>query len=135
MTERLETETVVDGRYRVLNRVGSGGMADVYCAQDLQLGRKVALKILYRRFAEDREFVERFRREASSAAGLQHQHVVSVYDRGEYDGTYYIAMEYLEGRSLKQLIEEGLTPTAASTLIPRLIRSRSDAPSTYSMAM
>jgi serine/threonine-protein kinase len=81
-------------------------MAEVYCAQDLQLGRKVALKILYRRFAEDGEFVERFRREASSAAGLQHQHVVAVYDRGEYDGTYYIAMEYLEGRSLKTIIQQ-----------------------------
>jgi serine/threonine-protein kinase len=66
----------------------------------------VALKILYRRFAEDGEFVERFRREASSAAGLQHQHVVSVYDRGEYDGTYYIAMEYLEGRSLKTIVQQ-----------------------------
>ena len=106
MTERLDTETIVDGRYRILHRVGSGGMAEVYCAQDLQLGRKVALKILYRRFAEDREFVERFRREASSAAGLQHPNVVSVYDRGEYDGTYYIAMEYLEGRSLKDIIRE-----------------------------
>ena len=106
MTERLEAETVVDGRYRVLSRLGSGGMAEVYCAQDLQLGRKVALKVLYRRFAEDSEFVERFRREASSAAGLQHQHVVAVYDRGEYDGTYYIAMEYLEGRSLKTIVQQ-----------------------------
>jgi serine/threonine-protein kinase len=125
VTERLETETVVDGRYRVLNRVGSGGMADVYCAQDLQLGRKVALKILYRRFAEDREFVERFRREASSAAGLQHQHVVSVYDRGEYDGTYYIAMEYLEGRSLKTIIREEapLDPDRAVDLVIQVLRA------------
>ena len=73
-------------------------MADVYLALDQQLGRKVALKVLYRPFAEDPEFVERFRREASAAAGLQHQHVVSVYDRGEWEGTYYIAMEYLEGQ-------------------------------------
>jgi serine/threonine-protein kinase len=125
MTERLDTETVVDGRYRVLSRVGSGGMAEVYCAQDLQLGRKVALKILYRRFAEDREFVERFRREASSAAGLQHQHVVSVYDRGEYDGTYYIAMEYLEGRSLKTIIREEapLEPDRAVDLAIQILRA------------
>jgi beta-lactam-binding protein with PASTA domain/tRNA A-37 threonylcarbamoyl transferase component Bud32 len=125
MTERLDTETVVDGRYRVLRRVGSGGMADVYCAQDLQLRRKVALKILYRRFAEDREFVERFRREASSAAGLQHQHVVSVYDRGEYDGTYYIAMEYLEGRSLKTIIREEapLDPDRAIELVIQILRA------------
>jgi eukaryotic-like serine/threonine-protein kinase len=125
VTERLDTETVVDGRYRVLHRVGSGGMAEVYCAQDLQLGRKVALKVLYRRFAEDHEFVERFRREASSAAGLQHQHVVSVYDRGEYDGTYYIAMEYLDGRSLKTVIrEEGpLAPDRAIDLTIQVLRA------------
>jgi serine/threonine-protein kinase len=127
VTERLEAETVVDGRYRVLHRLGSGGMADVYVAQDLQLGRKVALKILYRRFAEDSEFVERFRREASSAAGLQHQHVVSVYDRGEYDGTYYIAMEYLEGRSLKTIVQQEapLDPDRAIDLtiqVPRAAR-------------
>jgi beta-lactam-binding protein with PASTA domain/tRNA A-37 threonylcarbamoyl transferase component Bud32 len=125
VTERLDAETVVDGRYRVLHRVGSGGMAEVYCAQDLQLGRKVALKILYRRFAEDGEFVERFRREASSAAGLQHQHVVSVYDRGEYDGTYYIAMEYLDGRSLKRIIQEEapLHPDRAIDLTIQVLRA------------
>jgi len=125
VTERLEAETVVDGRYRVLHRLGSGGMADVYVAQDLQLGRKVALKILYRRFAEDSEFVERFRREASSAAGLQHQHVVSVYDRGEYDGTYYIAMEYLEGRSLKTIVQQEapLDPDRAIDLTIQVLRA------------
>jgi eukaryotic-like serine/threonine-protein kinase len=125
VTERLEAETVVDGRYRVLHRLGSGGMAEVYCAQDLQLGRKVALKILYRRFAEDGEFVERFRREASSAAGLQHQHVVAVYDRGEYDGTYYIAMEYLEGRSLKTIVQQEapLDPDRAIDLIIQVLRA------------
>ena len=125
MTERLEAETVVDGRYRVLHRLGSGGMAEVYCAQDLQLGRKVALKILYRRFAEDSEFVERFRREASSAAGLQHQHVVAVYDRGEYDGTYYIAMEYLEGRSLKTIVQQEapLDPDRAIDLTIQVLRA------------
>jgi serine/threonine-protein kinase len=98
--------TVIDGRYRVLSRLGSGGMADVFLAEDQQLGRKVAVKLLHRRFSEDPDFVERFRREAQSAAGLQHPNVVSVYDRGAYDGTYYIAMEYLPGRSLKQLIRQ-----------------------------
>ena len=96
MTEVAE-DTMIDGRYRVLRRIGAGGMADVYCAEDTHLGRKVALKLLHRRFAQDQEFVERFRREASSAAGLQHPNVVGVYDRGEFDGTYYIAMEYCEG--------------------------------------
>jgi eukaryotic-like serine/threonine-protein kinase len=98
--------TVVDGRYLIKDRIGSGGMADVYCAEDSQLGRDVALKVLHRRFARDREFVERFRREASAAAGLQHPNVVSVFDRGEHDGTYYIAMENLHGRTLKELIRE-----------------------------
>jgi serine/threonine-protein kinase len=97
---------VVDGRYTIERRLGSGGMADVYCAADSQLGRQIALKVLHRRFALDREFVERFRREASAAAGLQHPNVVGVFDRGEYDGTYYIAMEYLPGRTLKDLIRE-----------------------------
>ena len=99
-------ETMVDGRYRVLSRLGSGGMADVYCAEDTHLGRQVALKVLYRRFAQDAEFVERFKREAQSAAGLTHPNVVNVFDRGEHDGTYYIAMEYLPGRTLKEVIGE-----------------------------
>ena len=98
--------TLIDGRYRILSRLGSGGMADVFCAQDQQLGRQIALKLLHRRFSEDPGFVERFRREAQSAAGLQHPNVVSVYDRGDYEGIYYIAMEYLPGRSLKQVIRE-----------------------------
>ncbi len=108
--------TIIDGRYRVLHRVGSGGMADVVCAEDLQLGRKVAIKLLHRRFAQDEEFVERFRREASSAAGLQHPHVVAVYDRGAWDDTYYIAMEYLEGRTLKKLVQDE-APLAADRAI------------------
>src|SRR5947199_8978149 len=98
--------TLVDGRYRIERRLGSGGMADVYCAADSQLGRDVAIKVLHRRFAQDQEFVERFRREASAAAGLQHPNVVGVFDRGEYDGTYYIAMEYLRGRTLKDVIAQ-----------------------------
>ena len=102
----LAPGTIVDDRYRIVSRLGAGGMADVFLVEDEQLGRKVALKLLYQRFAEDPGFVERFRREAQAAAGLQHPNVVSVYDRGSFDGTYYIAMEYLPGRSLKQLIRE-----------------------------
>src|SRR3954470_7245354 len=126
MTDLPETtSTIIDGRYRVLQRVGSGGMADVVCAEDLQLGRKVAIKLLHRRFAEDAEFVERFRREASSAAGLQHPNVVSVYDRGAWDGTYYIAMEFLEGRTLKRLIldEAPLDPARAIDLTTQILRA------------
>jgi beta-lactam-binding protein with PASTA domain/predicted Ser/Thr protein kinase len=121
MTDVPETSTIIDGRYRVLHRVGSGGMADVVCAEDLQLGRNVAIKLLHRRFAADEEFVERFRREASSAAGLQHPHVVAVYDRGAWDGTYYIAMEYLEGRTLKKLVQEE-APLAAPRAIDLTIQ-------------
>jgi serine/threonine-protein kinase len=88
-------------------------MADVWLADDTHLQRRVALKVLHKRFAQDREFVERFRREAESAAGLQHPNIVSVFDRGDVDGTYYIAMQLLEGRSLKELIDAGLTPEQA----------------------
>jgi eukaryotic-like serine/threonine-protein kinase len=103
MTE-VATGALVDGRYKILRRIGSGGMADVYAAEDTHLGREVALKVLHRRFAQDQEFVERFRREAKAAAGLSHPNVVGVFDRGEHEGTYYIAMEYLTGRTLKEIV-------------------------------
>ncbi|HEV7772009.1 MAG TPA: Stk1 family PASTA domain-containing Ser/Thr kinase [Conexibacter sp.] len=121
----IPPDALIDGRYKVLTRLGSGGMADVYCAEDQQLGRKVALKLLHRRFAEDAEFVERFRREASSAAGLQHPNVVSVYDRGEWDGTYYIAMEYLPGRSLKDVIrqEAPIDPVRAIDITVQILKA------------
>ncbi len=121
----LVTGTLIDGRYRVLSRLGAGGMADVFLAEDQQLGRKVALKLLHRRFAEDPGFVERFRREAQAAAGLQHPNVVSVYDRGGYDGTYYIAMEYLPGRSLKQLVrlEAPIDPLRAIDITIQILKA------------
>jgi beta-lactam-binding protein with PASTA domain/predicted Ser/Thr protein kinase len=121
----IAQDHVVDGRYRLVSRLGSGGMADVWCAEDLQLGRRVALKLLHRRFAEDAEFVERFRREASSAAGLQHPNVVSVYDRGEFDGTYYIAMEFLDGITLKDLVRRDgpLDPARAIDLAIQVLRA------------
>jgi beta-lactam-binding protein with PASTA domain len=96
--------TVFDGRYRIIRKLGAGGMADVYLAEDQELGRRVAIKILNDRHAADDSFVERFRREAKNAAGLSHPNIVSIYDRGEAEGTYYIAMEFLDGRSLKELI-------------------------------
>src|SRR5919197_4327613 len=95
---------VFDGRYRIIRKLGTGGMANVYLAEDEELGRRVAIKILDERHAQDEQFVERFRREAKNAAGLSHPSIVSIYDRGEAEGTYYIAMEYLDGRSLKELI-------------------------------
>ena len=96
--------TLFDGRYRIMRKLGSGGMADVYLAEDEELGRRVAIKILNDKYAPDDQFVERFRREAKNAAGLSHPNIVSIYDRGEAEGTYYIAMEYLDGRSLKELV-------------------------------
>jgi serine/threonine-protein kinase len=119
----VEAGTIIDGRYRVSARLGSGGMADVYLAQDTLLGRQVALKLLHHRFAEDQEFVERFRREASSAAGLSHPNVVAVFDRGEWDGTYYIAMEYLPGRSLKAVVREhgALSPQDATDIVVQIL--------------
>ncbi len=119
----VAADTMIDGRYRVLEKIGAGGMADVYCAEDTHLGRKVALKLLHSRFAQDQSFVERFRREASSAAGLQHPNVVGVYDRGEFDDTYYIAMEYCEGESLKQVIvrEAPLDPARAIAIIKQML--------------
>jgi beta-lactam-binding protein with PASTA domain len=117
--------STIDGRYRVLSRIGAGGMADVYLAQDEQLGREVAVKLLHRRFSEDPAFVERFRREAQAAASLQHPNVVSVFDRGSFDGTYYIAMEHLPGRSLKQLIREEapLEPGRAVDLTVQILKA------------
>jgi eukaryotic-like serine/threonine-protein kinase len=121
----IEPGTTIDGRYTVRSRIGSGGMADVYLAEDQLLGRQVAVKVLQHRFAEDQEFVERFRREASSAAGLSHPNVVAIFDRGEWDGTYYIAMEYLPGRSLKAIVREGgpMEPASAIEIVIQILRA------------
>jgi serine/threonine-protein kinase len=121
----VEPETIIDGRYRVISRLGSGGMADVYLAEDQLLGRQLAVKLLHHHFAEDQEFVERFRREASSAAGLSHPNIVAIFDRGEWNGTYYIAMEYVAGRSLKTVVREqgALDPAAAIDIVTQVLRA------------
>jgi beta-lactam-binding protein with PASTA domain/predicted Ser/Thr protein kinase len=121
----IDPGTIVDGRYRVISRLGSGGMADVYLAQDQLLGREVAVKVLHHHFAEDHEFVERFRREASSAAALSHPNIVGIFDRGEWDGTYYIAMEYVAGRSLKTIVREQgpLDPATAIDIVIQILRA------------
>ncbi len=121
----VEPDTIIDGRYRVLSRLGSGGMADVYLAEDQLLGRRLAVKVLHHHFAEDQEFVERFRREASSAAGLSHPNIVGIFDRGEWDGTYYIAMEYVPGRSLKALVREQgpLHPVVAIDIVTQILQA------------
>jgi len=117
-------DSLLDGRYRVVKKLGTGGMANVYLAEDQELGRRVAIKLLDERHAQDEQFVERFRREAESAAGLSHPNVVSIYDRGEAEGTYYIAMEYLEGKTLKELlVARGPTPVRVAIDYTRQILS------------
>jgi eukaryotic-like serine/threonine-protein kinase len=112
---------VVDTRYRAIELLGSGGMAEVYLAHDAVLDRDVALKVLSRRYADDDEVIERFRSEARSAAALSHPNIVSIYDRGETeDGTYYIVMEYVAGGILSErILRVGPfpTPTAAAVAI------------------
>jgi serine/threonine-protein kinase len=103
-------DRVFDGRYLIRRRLGAGGMADVYLAEDQELGRKVALKMLNERHAADESFVERFRREAQNAAGLNHPNIVTIFERGQAEGTYYIAMEYLDGRTLKELLVKNGPP-------------------------
>jgi eukaryotic-like serine/threonine-protein kinase len=98
------TGTLFADRYRLERKLGSGGMADVWLAEDQELGRHVAVKMLHERYANDEQFVERFRREATHAAGLSHPNIVSIYDRGVAADSYYIVMEYIEGRTLKELI-------------------------------
>lgn len=94
------------GRYEVIERVGGGGMALVYKAQDLLLNRNVAIKVLRQQFVHDEEFIRRFRREAQSAASLSHPNVVSIYDVGQEDEVHYIVMEYVEGKNLNEIIKE-----------------------------
>src|SRR5436853_656623 len=99
-------------------------MANVYLAEDQELGRGVAIKILNDRHANDEQFVERFRREAKNAAALSHPNIVSIYDRGEAEGTYYIAMEYIDGRTLKELIvSRGPAPLTVAVEYARQILS------------
>ncbi len=99
---------VLARRYEIVRRVGVGGMADVYLAEDTQLGREVALKILHPQYPDDDSVVERFRREAMSAAKLQHPNIVQIYDSGKEGDFNFIVMEYVEGQSLKDyLAEEG----------------------------
>src|ERR1035437_7472377 len=124
VSKMVDPDTIIDGRYRVLSRLGSGGMADVYLAQDQLLGREVAVKVLHHHFAEDQEFVERFKREASSAAALSHPNIVGIFDRGEWNDTYYIAMEYVAGRSLKAIVRDDgpLDPATAIDLVIQILR-------------
>ncbi len=105
MNEKIKIGSLINGRYEILELVGSGGMADVYKARCLKLNRLVAIKFLKKEFLQDREFVERFDAEARAAAGITHPNIVSVYDVGLSDSDKYIVMEYVEGITLKEYIE------------------------------
>ena len=106
---------LIAGRYRVVRRLGGGGMAEVFLARDTTLDRLVAVKVLRERFADDQEFVTRFHREARAAAALNHPNVVAIHDRGGAAGSSYIVMEYVAGETLKERIrrEGRLSPAAA----------------------
>ena len=96
----------INDRYEIIKTIGEGGMANVYLANDTILDRKVAIKVLRGDFSNDEKFIRRFKREALSVSNLSHPNIVEVYDVGEEDGNYYIVMEYIEGKTLKQLLQK-----------------------------
>src|SRR3954470_1171991 len=99
------TGETIAGRYELEELVGTGGMSSVYCALDTLLERRVALKVLHPHHGSDDEYVERFRREARSVAQLSHPNIVTVIDRGQDDDQQYIVFEYIDGESLKELVD------------------------------
>ena len=115
----------LDGRYRIEDRIARGGMATVYSATDLRLDRHVAIKIMHASLAEDNAFVSRFVREAKSAARLSDQHVVAVYDQGEDSGLIYLVMEYVPGRTVRDVLREfgRLTPEQALTILDPVLQA------------
>jgi serine/threonine-protein kinase len=113
----MSPQQVFSDRYEMVNHIARGGMAQVYLAQDLLLDRPVALKVLFPELSVDRSFVERFRREAKAAANLSHPNIVSIYDWGQGERTYFIVMEYVDGRTLSQLLREGAIPAEQAAAI------------------
>jgi serine/threonine-protein kinase len=113
-----QAPTVFNDRYEMHRHLARGGMSDVYLAKDLLLDRPVAVKVLFTEYARDPAFVERFRREAQAAANLNHPNIVAVYDWGQQSGTYFIVMEYIEGRSLSDIVrtEGPLHPRRAAEI-------------------
>ncbi|RPI24185.1 MAG: serine/threonine protein kinase, partial [Actinobacteria bacterium] len=111
-------ERVLQDRYRLIAHLARGGMADVWEAEDTLLNRKVAVKILHSNFASDRAFVTRFRREAQAAANLSHPNIVAIYDWGQEGGTYFMVMELIKGRTLREILksEGALLPRRAAEI-------------------
>ncbi|HET6915049.1 MAG TPA: Stk1 family PASTA domain-containing Ser/Thr kinase [Acidimicrobiales bacterium] len=113
----MSEQQVFSDRYQLVNHIARGGMAQVYLARDLLLDRPVALKVLFPELSVDRAFVERFRREAKAAANLTHPNIVSIYDWGQGENTYFIVMEYVDGRTLSSILREGpLDPARAAEI-------------------
>ncbi|MGH2677125.1 MAG: protein kinase domain-containing protein, partial [Actinomycetota bacterium] len=106
VSTRYPPGTLLGGRYEVVRAIGWGGMAEVYLASDRFLGRRVAVKVIRQRFAEDDRFVARFRREARAAASLGHPNVVAVHDVGVHQGSPFLVMEYVPGRTLTELVRD-----------------------------
>jgi eukaryotic-like serine/threonine-protein kinase len=113
----------LDGRYHIVERIASGGMGEVFRAHDAVLAREVAVKVLHRSLASDQGFVDRFRREARAAATLNHPNIVTVFDWGAVDGVYYMVMEYVHGRSVRDLINGHgrLAPAQAADVIDQTL--------------
>src|SRR5882762_1782928 len=108
MEELLPDRTL--SHYRIISKIGAGGMGEVYLAQDTKLDRKVAFKILPAEVASNRDRMERFVREAKSAAALNHPNIAHIYEIGEHDGLNFIAMEYVEGAPLREKIHRERVP-------------------------
>ena len=123
----------INNRYEIVKSIGEGGMANVYLANDKILDRKVAIKVLRGDLSSDDKFIRRFQREALSVSNLSHPNIVEVYDVGEEDGEYYIVMEYIEGKTLKQLLKkrESLTLTEVIDIMTQLTDGISHAHESY----
>ena len=144
--------------YRIINRIGAGGMGEVYLAEDARLGRKLAIKLLPEQFTQDADRVRRFEQEARAASALNHPNIITIYDIGKHEQTHFIATEYIEGETLRERMNKQrlkiaevldvatgvasalATPVATSSTSAILsrclaIRSRNVSPSMYSVAM
>lgn len=106
ISENRLTGFLIANRYRIVEKIASGGMADVYLGDDLKLEIKIAIKILHESYANSKNFVNRFKSEAQILAKLNNPNIIKVYDWGEFEGLYFIAMEYIQGKSLKEIIEK-----------------------------
>ena len=133
MTRVITKGQKINDRYEIIKSIGEGGMANVYLGQDTILDRKVAIKILRGDLANDEKFIRRFQREALSASSLSHPNIVEMYDVGEDNGNYYIVMEYIEGKTVKQLLKKRgkLTVSEAVDIMLQLTEGMAEAHDSY----